>query len=47
MGKVDYFLGTAFTWLKHANSNISVHLYQSEFTEFTAHRLSVHTANSS
>ena len=45
MGGVDYFLGTAFTWLKHADRKISVHLCQSAFTEFTAHRFSVHTSN--
>ena len=45
MGNVDYFLGTAFTWIKHDYGNISVHLCQLEFTEFTAHRFSVHTAN--
>ena len=45
MRNVEYFLGTAFTWTKHADRDISVHLCQSAFTEFTAHRLSVHTAN--
>ena len=43
MGNVDYFLGTAFTWLQHTDGNISVHICQSEFTEFTAHRFSVHS----
>ena len=32
MGNVDYFLGTAFTWLQHKDGNISVHLRQSAFT---------------
>ena len=45
MGDVDYFLGTAFTWLQHKDGNISVHLFQSAFTEFTAHRFSVQSAN--
>ena len=45
MGYVDYFLGTAFTWLQHNYGNISVCLCQSAFTEFTAHQFSVHTAN--
>ena len=38
MGDIDYFLGTAFTWLQHKDGNIYVCLGQSEFTEFTAHR---------
>ena len=38
-------LGTAFTWLHHKDSNISVHLCHSEFTEFTAHRFSVQIEN--
>ena len=38
-------LGTAFTWLKHDDGNISVHLCQSAFTKFTAHWFSVHTTN--
>ena len=45
MADVDYFLGISFTWLKHKDWNISVHLCQSAFTEFTAHWLLVHTAN--
>ena len=45
MGNVDYFLGTAFNWLQHTDGNISVHLCESTFTEFTAHKFSVHTAN--
>ena len=28
MVDVEYFLGTAFTWLKHKDRNISVHLCQ-------------------
>ena len=45
MGDVDYFLGTAFTWIKKKYGKISVHLCQLEFTEFTAHRFLVHSAN--
>ena len=45
MVNVEYFLVTAFTWLQHADGNISVHLCQSSFTEFTAQNISVHTAN--
>ena len=45
MGYVDYFLGTTFTWIKHKEGNISIHIRQSEFTEFTAHQFSVHSAN--
>ena len=45
MGDVDYFLGTAFTWLQHKYGNISVQLCQSTFIELTAHRLSVQSAN--
>ena len=45
MGDVDYFLGTAFTWLHHKYGNMSVQLCQSAFTEFTAHRTSVQRAN--
>ena len=44
MGDVDYLLGTAFTWLQHKDGNISVHICQSVFTSFTAHRLSVQSA---
>jgi hypothetical protein len=28
MGEVDYFLGTAFTWKRHDNGHLSVHLCQ-------------------
>ena len=45
MGDVEHLLGTAFTWLKHKDGNISVHLCQLAFTEFTAHRFSVQSAN--
>ena len=41
MVNLDYFLGTAYNWLQHADGNISVHLCQSAFTEFTANRFSV------
>ena len=45
MGGVDYFLGNAFTWLKHADRNISVHLRQLVFTDFITRQFSFHTAN--
>ena len=45
MGEVDYFLGTAFTWKPHPDGNLSVHLCQSAFTEFTAHRFGVDKMN--
>ena len=45
MGGIDYFLGNAFTWLKHADKNIYVHLWQLVFTDFIARRFSFHTAN--
>ena len=45
VGYVDYFLGTACSWLKHKDGNISVYICESTFTEFTAHRFSVHTLN--
>ena len=38
-------VGTAFTWLQHSYGNISVHLFQLTFTEFTAHIFLVHTEN--
>ena len=45
MGDVDYFLGTAFTWTKHTDDHLSVHLSQSAFTEYTAHRFGVDKMN--
>ena len=45
MGDVDYFLGTAFTWLQHKYGKIYVYLCQSAFTELTAHWFSVQSAN--
>ena len=45
MEYVNYFLGTAFTWIHKKDGNISFHLLQSAFTEFTAHLFSVHSAN--
>ena len=45
MVNVDYFLGTAFNWLQRADSNISVRLCQSIFSEFTANFFSLHTVN--
>ena len=41
MDNVDYFLGTTFTWLRHGDGHVSVHLSQTAFTEFTAHRFGV------
>ena len=37
MDDADYFLGTAFTWLRHGNDRVSIHLSQTAFTKFTAH----------
>ena len=45
MVDLDYFLGTEFTWIHHKDVNISVHLCQSELTEFTAHRFLVQSVN--
>ena len=45
MGDVDWFLGTAFTWKRHTDGNVSVHLCQSAFTDFTAHRFGVSKYN--
>lgn len=45
MGDVDFFLGTAFTWKRMNDGNISVHLSQATFTEHLAHRFSVDTMN--
>ena len=45
MVDVDYFLGTAFTWIKHKDRNISVHICQFSFTEFIAHWFSVQSSN--
>ena len=44
MVNVDYILGTSFTWIQQKDGNISVHLCQSAFTEFTAHWFSVQIA---
>eukprot|EP00804_Cyclotella_cryptica_P008738 CCRYP_018465-RC/>CCRYP_018465-RC protein AED:0.27 eAED:0.26 QI:0/-1/0/1/-1/0/1/0/969 len=41
MGPVDWFLGTAFTWKRHNDGNLSVFLSQSAFTDYTAHRFAV------
>eukprot|EP00804_Cyclotella_cryptica_P023822 CCRYP_011183-RA/>CCRYP_011183-RA protein AED:0.30 eAED:0.40 QI:0/0/0/1/0/0.25/4/0/387 len=41
MGLVDWFLGTAFTWKKHDDSNLSVFLSQTTFTKFTAHGFAI------
>jgi hypothetical protein len=45
MGDVDFFLGTAFTWQRLDDGNISVHLSQATFTDHLAHRFSVDTMN--
>jgi hypothetical protein len=45
MGDVDYFLGTAFTWKHLPGGHLSVHLCQSAFTEYTAHRFAVDRYN--
>ena len=41
MGPVDWFLGTAFTWKRHEDGNLSVFLSQSAFIDFTAHRFAI------
>eukprot|EP00804_Cyclotella_cryptica_P016077 CCRYP_004202-RA/>CCRYP_004202-RA protein AED:0.18 eAED:-0.12 QI:0/0/0/1/0.5/0.33/3/0/1917 len=41
MGDVDYFLGTAFTWKRHTNGELSAFLSQTAFTEYMAHRFAV------
>ena len=45
MGDVDFFLGTAFTWKRHESGHLSVHLCQSAFAEYTAHRFGVDKMN--
>jgi hypothetical protein len=45
MGDVDYFLGTAFTWKHLPGGHLSVHLCQSAFTEYTAHRFAIDRYN--
>eukprot|EP00804_Cyclotella_cryptica_P022103 CCRYP_011581-RA/>CCRYP_011581-RA protein AED:0.10 eAED:0.05 QI:0/0/0/1/0/0/6/0/1337 len=45
LGPVDYFLGTAFTWQHHENSELSVLLSQTAFTEYMAHRFAVDNMN--
>jgi len=46
MGDVYYVLGTAFTWLRHnKDNNVSVHLTQTAFTKFSAHRFGVDRMN--
>ncbi|KAL7523095.1 hypothetical protein ACHAWF_000367, partial [Thalassiosira exigua] len=42
MGDVDFFLGTAFTWRKHDDGHLSVHMCQSAFVKHAAHRVGVH-----
>ena len=43
MGDVDYLLGTAFTWKRHTNGELSAFLSQTAFTEYMAHRFAVDT----
>ena len=45
MGDADYFLGTAFTWLRHDDGHVSVHLCQSAFTEFASNRFGIDKMN--
>ena len=46
MGGIDYLLRTAFTWLRHDKDNhVSIHLTQTAFTEFSAHRFGVDRTN--
>ena len=45
MGTVDYFLGTAFTWNRHDDGELSVLLTQSAFIEYTAHRFAIDKLN--
>ena len=45
MGYVYYFLGTVFTWIQRADGNISVHLCQWAFAEFTDHSFLIYTEN--
>eukprot|EP00804_Cyclotella_cryptica_P026709 CCRYP_007942-RA/>CCRYP_007942-RA protein AED:0.35 eAED:0.34 QI:0/0/0/0.66/0.5/0.33/3/0/1904 len=45
MGDVDYFLGTAFTWKRHANGELSAFLSQTALTEYMAHRFAVDNMN--
>jgi hypothetical protein len=45
MGTVDYFLGTAFNWKRHADGNLSVLLTQSAFVEYSAHRFAIDKLN--
>ena len=43
---VDYFVGTAFTWLRHDKDNhVSVYLTQTAFTKFSAHQFYVDRMN--
>jgi hypothetical protein len=41
MGKVGLFLGTEFTWVEHADGNLSVSLTQQSFTETLLESLNV------
>ena len=45
MGDVDFFLGTAFTWIRQSNGHLSVHMSQTAFIEFSAHRFGVDAMN--
>ena len=37
MGDINFFLGTAFTWICQSNGHISVYMTQMAFTKFSAH----------
>ena len=45
MGDVDFFLGTAFTWMRHNDGHLSVHLCQSALTNYTARQFGVDKMN--
>ena len=46
MGDTNFFLGTAFTWLRHELGDcLSVHLCQSAFTEHSSHCFGVYCMN--
>jgi hypothetical protein len=41
MGDIDFFLGTTFTYHRHSDGDLSVHLGQAAFTEHIAHRFGI------
>ena len=45
VGDVDFFLDTAFTWIRQSNGHLSVHMTQTAFTKFSAHRFGVNAMN--